>query len=141
MTPLGHELAVFNTLRELAAADLHEIDSVCATRLVGQIKAFVEWLDDPRPTFADDLVTDDKFAELVELSRQYQDCDCNSFYVSDVGVNPSTVWRWANGKSKPSKYIGQKLVREIEARLAMVLWQLAEEEGLLRTPVTVKGAA
>jgi hypothetical protein len=122
-----HERAVLIGLRELANRNLQGASSQ-VTRIVGQIKAFLEWVDNPKPKFADDLVGQDKFAELVELSRQYQ--DCNSFYASDVGVNPSTVWRWANGKSRPSKYVGQKLAHEIEPRLAMVLWQLAEEEGL-----------
>ena len=113
-------------LRRLVQRDLRNAGSG-ATRVAGQVKAFLEWIDDPKPAFADD--GRDKFAQLIDLSRDYQ--DCTSFYISEVGVNQSTVWRWANGKSRPTKYIGRKLAHEVERRVAAILWQIASEEHLV----------
>jgi hypothetical protein len=101
-----------------------------ALKLLGQIRAFVGWLDDPRPAFARGVGGDDKFAALIELSRDHE--NLVSFFTQDVGVNATTVWRWATEKSRPSGFLGRKLVEEVEGRLAATLWEEASQEGLVR---------
>lgn len=126
-----------DTLRELAASGLQGASSQ-ATRVISDIKAFVEWLDDPRLVFTDEPGRDDKFAELINLSRDFR--ELNSFYVSEVGVNSSTVWRWATKKSRPSKFVGTKLAHEVERLLANVLWQIACDQGLVEFETRVRKA-
>jgi hypothetical protein len=88
-----------------------------------------------RVAFSDDVDGEDKFSALIEMARNYE--DCTSFFLSEVGVNASTVWRWASGKSRPSRYVGKRLTEEVRQHLAAVLWQQSEEAGLLKqgTPV------
>lgn len=124
-----HEQEVVRNLRALARADFSSADSR-AIRVVSQIKGFLEWLDNPKPEFASASDSDDKFGTLVELARYFP--DCNTFFLSEVGVNPSTVWRWANGRSRPSRFVGQKLVRELKLLLADLLLQEAYDVGLMR---------
>jgi hypothetical protein len=128
------ERAVVAALRQALARGLSGA-SAEQIQIAGQIKAFIEWLDDPRPAFAEQLGADDKFPQLIGISRLYQ--DCTTFYVSDVGVNPSTVWRWASGKSRPSKFVGKRLVTEVENRLADILLELATDVGLINSPIVV----
>jgi hypothetical protein len=99
------------------------------TRLAGEIRAFLEWVDDPKPEFSEDVDGEDKFARLIELSRGYE--ECTSFFVSEVGVNASTVWRWATDKSRPSKYVGKRLAQEVKGVLSQALWTKAMEMQLL----------
>ncbi|GAB5461839.1 hypothetical protein [Hoeflea alexandrii] len=114
-------------LRKLATSDLSGLDSN-ATRVASEVRAFIQWIDDPRISFSSKIDEEDKFADLISIARNYQ--DCTSFFHSEVGVNTSTVWRWASGKSRPSKYVGKRLTSEIEVQLSAVLWQLAWEVGI-----------
>ena len=115
-------------LRSVASPDLAFADGD-ATRVAKQVRQFVEWLDDGRPQFSEDLEGDDKFAELIEIARHYQ--DCTDFFVCEVGVNASTVWRWATGRSRPSRYVGKRLSEEVKNKLADVLWRLACDRRLV----------
>jgi hypothetical protein len=117
-------------LRGVVARDLRNLDSE-TTELLSQVKAFIEWVDDTKPEFATTLGGPDKFAALVELSRGYQ--ECTTFYLRDVGVNSTTVWRWANGKSRPSKYIGQRVVADVKHLLLGLLVQDCKEKQQLVT--------
>ena len=118
------ELAV---LEQVSNANLSGVSSV-DLGLIAQVKAFSEWLSDPRPAFRRLAGEEDKFANLVALSRKQQ--DCANFYVTEVGVDASTVWRWSTGKSRPSKFVGQSLAREIEARVRSALYEMVLEQGL-----------
>jgi hypothetical protein len=119
--------AVRAALVRVAHTDLAAANSA-VTDVVSQVKAFVEWLNAPQAEFADRSSDGDKFAALIELSRRYQ--ECNRFYLSEVGVNSTTIWRWANKKSRPSRYIGKRVVLEVKSLIANVLWQLCWNSGL-----------
>jgi hypothetical protein len=122
-------------LREVASRPLENATS-SITEVIGQVKAFVEWLDDKRPEFA--IGERDKFARLIELARKYQ--ECSSFLLTEVGVNAATVWRWANDKSRPSKFVGNRIVVEIKPLLGRVLWQLCYDKGLVVAPSPLRRA-
>jgi hypothetical protein len=124
---MSHDTAVTSRLRALASSDLAGLTSE-ETALVGEIKAYLEWLDDRRPEVAVDET--DKFAGLIALSRHYQ--QCNRFYLNAVGVSESTVWRWAHGKSRPSRYVGERIVADVKSLVAESLWQLCKERHLTR---------
>jgi hypothetical protein len=119
---------VLAALREVASRPFNDATST-ETDAIGQVKAFVEWLDDKRPEFANSIGEEDKFARLVEIARKYE--ECSSFFLNEVGVNAATVWRWANDKSRPSKFVGKRIVAEIKPLLADVLWQLCYDRGLV----------
>lgn len=123
------ERAELVTLQEVAKASFADIPAN-AVGTVGRIKAYLEWVADPRPAFADTLDGEDKFAELIEQSRAQQ--DLASFYSIEVGVNPSTVWRWASGKSRPNKFVGKKLVVAVEAALRSALYVAVYDRRLAR---------
>ena len=125
--PRQPENPVIGQLRTLASESLAGLNSE-QTSLVGEVKAYLEWLDDKRPEIA--LGSADKFGELVALSRHYQ--PCNKFYLGSVGVSESTVWRWAQGKSRPSRYVGERVSSDIKALIAESLWQRCREHQLLR---------
>lgn len=116
-------------LRRLVNADLAGLDGE-ATRVAAEVRSFVRWLDDKRVPFADQVEGEDKFSGLIEIARKYQ--DCNSFFLSEVGVNASTVWRWASGKSRPSRYVGKRLAEDVKIHVANELWHLSDEAGLFR---------
>lgn len=118
---------VVSQLRALASEKLAGLSSE-KTKLVGEVKAYLEWLEDSRPELA--LDSADKFGELIALSRHYP--QCNRFYVNSVGVSESTVWRWAHGKSRPSRYVGERIASDIKSLMAESLWQRCREHGLLR---------
>jgi len=103
------------------------------SKAVGEVQEFVEWLQDSRPECTDGAPgRPDKFAALIALSRRYQ--KCSQYYLSQVGVNTSTVWRWANGESRPSKFVGEHIVADVKNQLTEALWQLIYENDLL-TPL------
>ncbi|MDU6378181.1 MAG: hypothetical protein E6575_29520, partial [Bradyrhizobium sp.] len=83
-----------------------------------------------RVAFADQVEGEDKFSGLIEIARKYQ--NCNSFFLSAVGVNAPTVWRWASGKSRPSRYVGKRLAEDVKSHVANELWQSSDEAGLFR---------
>jgi hypothetical protein len=111
-------------LRSIAKLNLSNADSE-VTELVSRVKAFVAWLDDAKPEFAEVRGQTDKFAELVELSRHYE--DCMTYYLRTVGVNSSTVWRWARKESRPGRYLGRSAAADVKSRLTTLL--LAECDG------------
>lgn len=128
---MSHDTAVMSRLRMLVSSDLAGLTSE-ETSLIGEIKAYLEWLDDPRPEVGLDEA--DKFAALIALSRHYQ--PCSRFYLETVGVSESTVWRWAHGKSRPSRYVGGRIVADIKSLVADSLWQLCKERHLTRQAAT-----
>ncbi|MEJ0077792.1 MAG: hypothetical protein WDO17_20620 [Alphaproteobacteria bacterium] len=132
---MSHDTAVTNRLRALTSSDLAGLTSE-ETALIGEIKAYLEWLDDRRPEVAVDEA--DKFAGLIVLSRHYQ--QCNRFYLDSVGVSDSTVWRWAHGKSRPSRYVGERIAADVKSLVAESLWQRCKERHLTR-PATAAMAA
>lgn len=120
-------------LRTLAHSDLSALTGE-QTNVIGQIKTFIEWLDNPRPECTDGAPSrPDKFAGLIELSRRYQ--DCNRYYLSEVSVNASTVWRWASGNSRPSRFVGVRIVAEVKVLIVQNLWRLSTEVGLVDVPI------
>ncbi|MDU1906769.1 MAG: hypothetical protein E6772_18565, partial [Dysgonomonas sp.] len=116
-------------LRRLASADLAGLTGE-QTRVAADVRVFVQWLEDERVAFADQVEGEDKFSGLIEIARKYQ--NCNSFFLSEVGVNASTVWRWASGKSRPSRYVGKRLAEDVKSHVANELWQSSDEAGLFR---------
>jgi len=114
-------------LRAVASADHASLRSA-QTSVVAEVKSFLEWLDDPRPEVA--FGQPDKFAEIIELSRRYE--RCSKYYLSDVGVNVSTVWRWATGNSRPSRFVGQRIVPEVKIMVVEALWELCARHHLIR---------
>ena len=80
---------------------------------VERLTKYLEWLNDKRPEFVPlGANTDDKFSEFISLGRLYK--NTAEFYIDEVGVNATTVWRWATGKSRPSKYLAVSLLRDIK---------------------------
>lgn len=122
--------AVELDLRKIASANLAGLSGE-ATRVAAEVRSFVNWLDDKRVPFADHVEGEDKFSALIEIARNYQ--DCNSFFLSEVGVNASTVWRWASGKSRPSRYVGKRLAEDVRVHVARELWSLSNDAGLIRS--------
>jgi hypothetical protein len=116
-------------LRAIASGNLSRATSE-ATDVAGQVKAYLEWLDDPLPEVAQSLGQRDKFARLIELSRRYP--ECNAFYLNEADLNSSTLWRWSNGKSRPSRYIATSIVDDIKPVLVSLLWKLCDKHGLCR---------
>jgi len=114
-------------LRSIAQQDLRGADSR-KTELASKVKAFIEWLDDRKPEFAGVPEQADKFARLIDLSRGYE--ECTKYYLRNVGVNSSTIWRWANEKSRPTKYIGERVIAEVRTLLVQLLWHECDEMGL-----------
>lgn len=82
-----------------------------------RIRRLAQWITDPRPICAPE--GDDKFAELINIARDFE--ECNEFLIDRVGVNSSTVWRWATGKSRPSRYIIEKASADIQTLIAAAL--------------------
>jgi hypothetical protein len=119
-------------LRAIASGDLSNATSA-ATAAVGQVKAYLEWLDDARPEVAPSLDQEDKFALLIDLSRRYS--ACNAFYLNEADLNSSTLWRWSRGKSRPSKYIATTIVHDIKPIIVVALWELCDKQGLCRKQI------
>lgn len=123
---LREEQSSTQILRDLVARDTGNLSSE-QTHLIAQIKLFLEWLDDDRPEVAANAGDVDKFADLIALSRYYE--DLTAFYVGEVGVNPSTIWRWAAGKSRPSRFVAEQIAKEVRRRLVDALTGLAYDLG------------
>lgn len=113
-------------LRKIRARNAKKETSEQA-RVRAEIVAFLEWEQDARPAFADD--GNDKFAGLIELARNHE--GCTAFFTKDVGVNLSTVWRWASEKSRPSKYVARHVSEDTRAKIIEVLWTKAFECGMI----------
>ena len=117
-------------LRVIASGDLSGAMSE-ATDVAGQVKAYLEWLDNALPEVAQSREQRDKFAQLIDLSRRYP--ECNAFFLNEADLNSSTLWRWSNGKSRPSKYIATSIVEDIKPVLVAALWELCAKHGLHAT--------
>jgi hypothetical protein len=77
-----------------------------------QLDALRVWCADPRPAVVDRLSgKDDKFADLIEICRQLP--DCSPFFHKQLQLNPSTLWRWAMGHSKPPSYVAENVVGDL----------------------------
>ena len=114
-------------LRDIASGDLRRATSD-ATEVAGQVKAYVEWLNDPLPEVASARGQSDKFARLIEIARRYP--ECNAFFLNEADLDSSTLWRWAHGKSKPIQYVARSLVDDIRPILVGALWELCVKHGL-----------
>jgi hypothetical protein len=119
-------------LRAIASGNLSNATSA-ATEAIGQVKAYLEWLDDARPEVAPSADQKDKFARLIDLSRRYP--ACNAFYLNEADLNSSTLWRWSNSRSRPSKYIATTVVDDIKPILVVALWELCDKQGLCRKQI------
>lgn len=92
---------------------------------------FKAWLKDPRPEFNSQAKKDeDKFAELISLGSQFTDVVI--FFSSEVGVSAGTITRWASGRSKPSKFVGPRLVQETKEAIATALISESERTQSVR---------
>ncbi|MFY0690776.1 MAG: hypothetical protein JXR14_02505 [Paracoccaceae bacterium] len=101
-------------LRKIREIGLPELDDD-QRDVQARIDAYIRWVDDVRPAFTSEQGQEDKFSDLVALARKHT--VCLDFLTLEVGVNGSTIWRWAKGKVRPSPYIGRQLVRDIQAHL------------------------
>jgi hypothetical protein len=121
-------------LRAIASGDLSRATSE-ATDVAGQVKAYLEWLDNKLPEVAQSRGENDKFAQLIDLSRRYP--ECNAFFLNQADLNSSTLWRWSNGKSRPSRYIATSIAEDIKPILVAALWELCVKRGLCHETVAV----
>jgi hypothetical protein len=131
--PSADYIPSFRKLREISLPKLNEEQRDVQAR----VDAFIRWRDDVRPAFDAEAKGGDKFSELISIARKH--AICLDFLTSEVGVNGSTIWRWAKDKVRPSPYIGRQLVRDIEQYLIRSLVVAAFESKLLSVDGVVMG--
>lgn len=115
-------------LRSISQSDTSRFNAT-QSELVSRVKKLIEWIDDERPSFASKSTAGDKFADLISLARDYQ--ECATFFTQEVGVNSTTVWRWASGKSRPSRYVAQKVCEDIRNVLINLLFTECEYQKIM----------
>jgi len=127
-----HQITAAQLRALVHGVDLNTVTSE-ATDALRQVKAYLEWSDDPLPEVAQARGEQDKFPRLIDLSRRYP--ECTAFYLNEADLNSSTLWRWSNGKSRPSKYIATSIVGDIKPLLVTALWNLCDKHGLCKARV------
>jgi hypothetical protein len=90
---------------------------------------FVAWHADPRPETSEKLDFEDKFADLVKLARER--AECLEFFSEKIGAGVSTIWRWSNRRSRPSRYVVGKVVSTVKRIMVERLLDDAAEVGLI----------
>lgn len=84
--------------------------NVCTT-ISSRALLYKNWLKKDLPVYDPDSEVEDKFSGLIQLARNFE--ETSNFFLNDVGVNSSTVWRWATGASRPSKYLAKYLINDL----------------------------
>lgn len=83
--------------------------SVLEPEIAEELKA---WCELSKPAVARrDGDASDKFAELITICRRVP--ECATFFVEQLEINPSTLWRWSMGHSKPTSYVGANIVLDL----------------------------
>lgn len=100
-----------------------------------RVDAFIRWEDDPRPEFDTEYEGGDKFSDLIAIARKHT--NCLDFLTVEVGVNGSTIWRWAKDKVRPSPYIGRQLVKDVKFHLIKSLVVASYEAALVPDDVAM----
>ncbi|MBL8845964.1 MAG: hypothetical protein JNN24_09375 [Hyphomicrobium zavarzinii] len=76
------------------------------------ITALKTWCDDPRPAVTRRTSKEpDKFPELIDICRRIP--ECGPFFVKQLEINPSTLWRWSMGHSRPASYVANSVVSDL----------------------------
>lgn len=127
----AYYISVLRNIREIAPAKLNAEQQDVQVR----VDAFIRWVDDPRPEFEAEHDGGDKFSDLIAIARKHT--NCLDFLTLEVGVNGSTIWRWAKGKVRPSPYIGRQLVKDVQFHLVKSLVVASDQAALLPREVAM----
>jgi hypothetical protein len=106
---LGEEIGAI-----LISPHLEKVEMGIVRRLV-EYRCFVL---DSRLDFSE-RNTDDKFSRLIDLCRQFERCE--RYFVEEVAINATTIWRWATGRTRPSKFIGKTLATKLRSLLIVCI--------------------
>ena len=86
-------------------------------KIVDRLISYRKWIKNENPVFNNG--DNDKFPELISVFKKFGECD--SYFSERVIINPSTIWRWATGKSRPSKILGPIISQDVRTILIDVV--------------------
>lgn len=108
-TPRGETVAEQATT--MLAAALHQVEQVRGID-ASDIDSLRAWCADPRPPVSQRTNgAGDKFADFITICRRIP--DCSPFFMKQLELNPSTLWRWSMGQSKPTSYVAASVVADL----------------------------
>lgn len=112
---IGEERRLAEEIGSVLVSPCIEKVDVTVVRRIVEYRCFAL---DARPDF-DERNPDDKFSRLIDLCRQFERCE--RFFVEEVAINSTTVWRWATGRTRPSKFIGKTLAAKLRSLLTVCI--------------------